>query len=313
MKEYVAQRVLAMIPVLLIVAVFTFSLIQVVPGDPAIILAGDQASPADIARVQKRLGLDKPVHEQFWVWMSNALQGDLGVSPGSKFPVLKQIRLRLEPTVSIGVAALMISVLVAIPLGVLAAWKVNTWIDRSSMIFAVLAFSIPVFWLEYNMVYLFAVKLRWLPALGYESISDGIVPWLRSIAMPSICVGVIAAALPARITRSTMLEILKDDYVRTARAKGLRERIVLLRHALRNAMVPIMTMFGLSLAGMIGGLVISEQVFAIPGMGRLIVDAVSNRDYPLIQGSLLLIAVSYVIVNLIIDLSYLYFDPRIRY
>ena len=181
------------------------------------------------------------------------------------------------------------------------------------MIFAVLAFSIPVFWLEYNMVYLFAVKLRWLPALGYESISDGIVPWLRSIAMPSICVGVIAAALPARITRSTMLEILKDDYVRTARAKGLRERIVLLRHALRNAMVPIMTMFGLSLAGMIGGLVISEQVFAIPGMGRLIVDAVSNRDYPLIQGSLLLIAVSYVIVNLIIDLSYLYFDPRIRY
>ena len=313
MKEYVAQRVLAMIPVLLIVAVFTFSLIQVVPGDPAIILAGDQASPADIARVQKRLGLDKPVHEQFWVWMSSALQGDLGVSPGAKFPVLKQIRLRLEPTVSIGVAALMISVLVAIPLGVLAAWKVNTWIDRSSMIFAVLAFSIPVFWLEYNMVYLFAVKLRWLPALGYESISDGIVPWLRSIAMPSICVGVIAAALPARITRSTMLEILKDDYVRTARAKGLRERIVLLRHALRNAMVPIMTMFGLSLAGMIGGLVISEQVFAIPGMGRLIVDAVSNRDYPLIQGSLLLIAVSYVIVNLIIDLSYLYFDPRIRY
>lgn len=313
MKEYIAQRVLAMLPVLLIVAVFTFSLIHIVPGDPAAILAGDQARPEDVARTRVRMGLDKPIYEQFTIWLTDVLQGDLGISPASKYPVGKAIRQRLEPTLSIGLIATSVSILVAVPLGVLAAWKQNTWIDRGSMIFAVLAFSIPVFWLEYNMVYLFAVKLEWLPALGYKPISEGIGPWLKHITMPAIAVGIISAALPARVTRSTMLEILKEDYVRTARAKGLVERAVLVRHALKNAMVPILTMFGLSLAGMIGGLVISEQVFAIPGMGRLIVDAVSTRDYPLIQGTLLLIAVSYVVVNLLIDLTYLYFDPRIRY
>lgn len=313
MKEYIAQRVLAMLPVLLIVAVFTFSLIHIVPGDPAAILAGDQARPEDVARTRVRMGLDKPIYEQFTIWLTDVLQGDLGISPASKYPVAKAIRQRLEPTLSIGFIATSVSILVAVPLGVLAAWKQNTWIDRGSMIFAVLAFSIPVFWLEYNMVYLFAVKLEWLPALGYKPISEGIGPWLKHITMPAIAVGIISAALPARVTRSTMLEILKEDYVRTARAKGLMERAVLVRHALKNAMVPILTMFGLSLAGMIGGLVISEQVFAIPGMGRLIVDAVSTRDYPLIQGTLLLIAVSYVVVNLLIDLTYLYFDPRIRY
>ena len=313
MKEYVAQRVVAMVPVLLIVAVFTFSLIHIVPGDPAIILAGDQATPERVARLQERMGLNKPLPEQFAIWITKALQGDLGVSPANNYPVAKQIGQRLEPTLSIGVLALLLSMVVAVPLGVLAAWKVNTWIDRASMIFAVLAFSIPVFWLEYNMVTLFAVNLEWFPALGYKPLSEGIGPWLKHITLPVIAVGIISAALPARVTRSTMLEILKEDYVRTARAKGLVEQAVLVRHALRNAMVPILTMFGLSLAGMIGGLVISEQVFAIPGVGQLIVGAVSNRDYPLIQATMLLVAVSYVIVNLLIDLTYLYFDPRIRY
>jgi peptide/nickel transport system permease protein len=313
LKEYVAQRVVAMVPVLLIVAVFTFSLIHIVPGDPAIILAGDQATPERVARLQERMGLNKPLPEQFAIWITKALQGDLGVSPANNYPVAKQIGQRLEPTLSIGVLALLLSMVVAVPLGVLAAWKVNTWIDRASMIFAVLAFSIPVFWLEYNMVTLFAVNLEWFPALGYKPLSEGIGPWLKHITLPVIAVGIISAALPARVTRSTMLEILKEDYVRTARAKGLVEQAVLVRHALRNAMVPILTMFGLSLAGMIGGLVISEQVFAIPGVGQLIVGAVSNRDYPLIQATMLLVAVSYVIVNLLIDLTYLYFDPRIRY
>jgi peptide/nickel transport system permease protein len=302
-----------MVPVLLIVAVFTFSLIHIVPGDPAIILAGDQATPERVARLQERMGLNKPLPEQFAIWITKALQGDLGVSPANNYPVAKQIGQRLEPTLSIGVLALLLSMVVAVPLGVLAAWKVNTWIDRASMIFAVLAFSIPVFWLEYNMVTLFAVNLEWFPALGYKPLSEGIGPWLKHITLPVIAVGIISAALPARVTRSTMLEILKEDYVRTARAKGLVEQAVLVRHALRNAMVPILTMFGLSLAGMIGGLVISEQVFAIPGVGQLIVGAVSNRDYPLIQATMLLVAVSYVIVNLLIDLTYLYFDPRIRY
>ncbi len=313
MKEYVAQRVLAMLPVLLIVAVFTFSLVHIVPGDPAIILAGDSGTPEAVANIRERMGLDKPIYQQFYVWLTNALQGDLGISPASRVPVADQIMRRLEPTLSIGVFALLLSILMAVPLGVLAAWKQNTWVDRLSMVFAVLAFSIPVFWLEYNMIYLFAVNLEWFPALGYKPISEGIGQWLRHITLPAIAVGIISAALPARVTRSTMLEILKEDYVRTARAKGLIERAVLLRHALKNAMVPILTMFGLSLAAMIGGLVISEQVFAIPGMGRLIVDAVATRDYPLIQGTLLLIAVSYVVINLLIDLTYLYFDPRIRY
>ena len=303
-----------MVPVLLIVAVFTFSLIHLVPGDPAIILGGDQATPDDIAKLQKKLGLDKPVPVQFWIWLTDALQGDLGTSPASKYKVSTLIKQRLAPTISIGIYALIVQILVAIPLGVLAAWKANTWIDRASMIFAVLAFSIPVFWLEYNMIYLFAVKLEWMPALFYEPFSkDNIWPWFKHITMPSIAVGLISAGLTARVTRSTMLEILNEDYVRTARAKGLVERIVLLRHALKNAMVPILTMIGLGIAGMIGGLTITEQVFAIPGVGRLIVDSISNRDYPTIQGILLLIAVSYVVINLIIDLTYLYFDPRIRY
>ncbi|MCH8205382.1 MAG: ABC transporter permease [Chloroflexi bacterium] len=313
MRDYVIQRVLAIFPVLAVVAVLTFSLIHVVPGDPATILGGDNATEADIERIRHNMGLDKPLYQQFAVWLGNLLQGDLGISPASKYPVGKQIRQRLAPTLSIGIYALVVQVAVALPLGIVSAWKANTWIDRSSMIFAVLAFSIPVFWLEYNMIYTFAVKLSWFPALGYEPLSAGFGPWFMSITMPGVAVGLISAGLVARVTRSTMLEILKEDYVRTARSKGLTERVVLMRHALKNASVPIMTILGLSLAGMIGGLVISEQVFAIPGMGRLIVDAVSNRDFPVIQGVLLIIAVSYVIVNLIIDLSYMYFDPRIRY
>ncbi len=313
MKEYIVQRILAIFPVLGIVAIITFSLIHIVPGDPAVILAGDQATEEDVERIRERMGLDKPVYVQFGIWFADLLQGDLGISPASKYPVGKQIRQRIAPTLSIGIYALTVQVLVALPLGIISAWKANSWIDRSSMIFAVLAFSIPVFWLEYNMIYTFAVKLPWFPALGYTPISEGVGPWLRSITMPGIAVGLISAGLVARVTRSAMLEILREDYIRTARSKGLAERVVLTRHALRNASVPIMTIVGLSLAGMIGGLVISEQVFAIPGMGRLVVDAVSNRDFPVIQGVLLMVALSYVVVNLIIDLTYVYIDPRIRY
>ena len=302
-----------MLPVVLIVAVITFSLIHIVPGDPAIILGGETATVEDLEKIRKSLGLDKPLVQQFLIWSGNVLQGDLGVSPGSRFEVSLLIKQRIEPTLSIGVYALVVKMLVAIPLGVLAAWKANTWIDRSSMILAVLSFSIPVFWLEYNMIFLFAVNLGWMPAIGYEPISGGIASWFKSITMPSIAVGLVAAGLTSRVTRSTMLEILNDDYVRTARAKGLAERVVLIRHALRNAAVPILTIIGLGLATMIGGLIVTEQVFAIPGMGRLVVDSISKRDYPVIQGIFLIIALFAVAVNLIIDLAYVYFDPRIRY
>lgn len=313
MKEYVFKRILAMLPVVLIVAVITFSLIHIVPGDPAIILGGETATVEDLEKIRKSLGLDKPLVQQFLIWSGNVLQGDLGVSPGSRFEVSLLIKQRIEPTLSIGVYALVVKMLVAIPLGVLAAWKANTWIDRSSMILAVLSFSIPVFWLEYNMIFLFAVNLGWMPAIGYEPISGGIASWFKSITMPSIAVGLVAAGLTSRVTRSTMLEILNDDYIRTARAKGLAERVVLIRHALRNAAVPILTIIGLGLATMIGGLIVTEQVFAIPGMGRLVVDSISKRDYPVIQGIFLIIALFAVAVNLIIDLAYVYFDPRIRY
>ena len=313
MKEYVFKRILAMLPVVLIVAVITFSLIHIVPGDPAIILGGETATVEDLEKIRKSLGLDKPLVQQFLIWSGNVLRGDLGVSPGSRFEVSLLIKQRIEPTLSIGVYALVVKMLVAIPLGVLAAWKANTWIDRSSMILAVLSFSIPVFWLEYNMIFLFAVNLGWMPAIGYEPISGGIASWFKSITMPSIAVGLVAAGLTSRVTRSTMLEILNDDYVRTARAKGLAERVVLVRHALRNAAVPILTIIGLGLATMIGGLIVTEQVFAIPGMGRLVVDSISKRDYPVIQGIFLIIALFAVAVNLIIDLAYVYFDPRIRY
>ena len=313
MKEYVFKRILAMLPVVLIVAVITFSLIHIVPGDPAIILGGETATVEDLEKIRKSLGLDKPLVQQFLIWSGNVLQGDLGVSPGSRFEVSLLIKQRIEPTLSIGVYALVVKMLVAIPLGVLAAWKANTWIDRSSMIIAVLSFSIPVFWLEYNMIFLFAVNLGWMPAIGYEPISGGIASWFKSITMPSIAVGLVAAGLTSRVTRSTMLEILNDDYIRTARAKGLAERVVLIRHALRNAAVPILTIIGLGLATMIGGLIVTEQVFAIPGMGRLVVDSISKRDYPVIQGIFLIIALFAVAVNLIIDLAYVYFDPRIRY
>ena len=302
-----------MLPVVLIVAVITFSLIHIVPGDAAVILGGETATAEDLEKIRKSLGLDKPLVQQFLIWSGNVLRGDLGVSPGSRFKVSLLIKQRIEPTLSIGVYALVVKMLVAIPLGVLAAWKANTWIDRTSMILAVLSFSIPVFWLEYNMIFLFAVNLGWMPAIGYEPISGGIASWFKSITMPSIAVGLVAAGLTSRVTRSTMLEILNDDYVRTARAKGLAERVVLLRHALRNAAVPILTIIGLGLASMIGGLIVTEQVFAIPGMGRLVVDSISKRDYPMIQGIFLIIALFAVAVNLIIDLAYVYFDPRIRY
>ena len=302
-----------MLPVVLVVAVITFSLIHIVPGDPAVILGGETATVEDLEKIRKSLGLDKPLVQQFLIWSGNVLQGDLGVSPGSRFKVSLLIKQRIEPTLSIGVYALIVKLLVAIPLGVLAAWKANTWIDRTSMVLAVLSFSIPVFWLEYNMIFLFAVNLGWMPAIGYEPISGGIASWFKSITMPSIAVGLVAAGLTSRVTRSTMLEILNDDYVRTARAKGLAERVVLVRHALRNAAVPILTIIGLGLASMIGGLIVTEQVFAIPGMGRLVVDSISKRDYPMIQGVFLIIALFAVVVNLIIDLAYVYFDPRIRY
>ncbi len=313
MGRYLVQRLLTTVPVLLIVSVLIFSLIHVAPGDPASFMAGDEARPEQIARIRQKLGLDEPLYKQLGLYYVDIFRGDLGESVFTKFDVTELILQRLEPTVSIAVFAMILSILISIPSGVLAAWKANSWVDRAVMVFAVFGFAIPVFWLGFNMIWLFAVKLNWFPALGYRPISDGIFPWLRSMTLPATTVGIVVAALIARMTRSAMLEVLREDYIRTARAKGLGEFAVLFRHALRNASIPIVTVVGLSMAGLVSGLVVTEAVFAIPGMGRLIVDGVTRRDYPIIQGTVLVITVFYVLINLLVDIGYGWLDPKIRY
>ena len=313
MKRYILQRLLAFIPVVAFVGVFTFSLIHLAPGDPAALLGGQTGSREEIDKIRERLGLDKPLIQQFWVWTKRTLRGDLGESVASRLDITTLIRQRLPPSLWIGGASELFAVLIGVPLGVLAAWKANSWIDRTAMVFAVLAFSVPSFYLAYNLIFLFAVKLQWFPAIGYQPISEGIGTWAKSMTLPTISVGLIIAGLLTRITRATMLEVLREDYVRTARAKGLAEGAVLFRHALKNAFAPVLTVIGLGIAALITGLVVTETVFAIPGVGRLVVDSIQRRDYPTIQGLMLVIALAYLTINLVIDLTYAYIDPRIRY
>jgi peptide/nickel transport system permease protein len=313
MLAYAVRRILATIPVMLFVALFVFSLLYLAPGDPAAIIAGDQATPADVDRIRASLGLDRPFVVRFGEWLWQIMHGDLGTSIFTNLPVSHMIAQRIEPTTSLMVLTILFSIVVAIPLGVVAAWKHGTWIDRCVMVLAVFGFSTPVFVLGYLLAYLFALRLDWLPVQGFTSISQGFVPFLRSLALPTIALGLIYIALLARITRATMLEVLSQDYVRTAKAKGVGQRAVLFVHALKNAAVPIITIVGIGVALLIGGAVITESVFAIPGLGRLTVDAILRRDYPVIQGVVLLFSFVYVLVNLAVDLRYTLFDPRIRY
>jgi peptide/nickel transport system permease protein len=313
MLAYAVRRILATIPVMLFVALFVFSLLYIAPGDPAAIIAGDQATPADVERIRASLGLDRPFLVRFGEWLWQIVHGNLGTSIFTNLPVSHMIAQRIEPTTSLMVLTILFSIMVAIPLGVVAAWKHGTWIDRCVMVLAVFGFSTPVFVLGYLLAYLFALRLDWLPVQGFTSISQGFVPFLRSLALPTIALGLIYIALLARITRATMLEVLSQDYVRTAKAKGVGQRAVLFVHALKNAAVPIVTIVGIGVALLIGGAVITESVFAIPGLGRLTVDAILRRDYPVIQGVVLLFSFVYVLVNLVVDLLYTVFDPRIRY
>jgi peptide/nickel transport system permease protein len=302
-----------MIPVLVVVAIVTFSLIHITPGDPVSLMAGDLATPEQKEVIRKDMGLDRPIYQQLVIYFADLLRGDLGESIFNKFKVTTLISQRLEPTLFIAVFSQLVSIIIAIPLGILAAWKANTWIDRVVMVIAVLGLAIPSFWLGANLIWVFAVKLHWFPAFGYIPISEGVVPWIKSITLPSISVGFISAALIARMTRASMLEVLREDYVRTARAKGLGEQAVLLGHAFKNASIPVVTIIGIGIAGLVSGLVVTEAVFGIPGVGRLIVDAVNRRDYPVIQGVILMFTVAYVLINLVVDLIYGYLDPRIRY
>ena len=313
MLKFLARRLLSTLPVLLIVAVLVFLMLRLTPGDPAAVLAGDAASTEQIAQIRSGLGLDRSIPAQFVIWFGNLLTGDLGQSYYYKTQVTTLIGQRLEPTVSLALLTISLAVLVAVPLGVLAAWRFGGGLDRLLMGFSVLGFSVPVFVLAYLLIWLVSLKLGWLPVQGYKRIADGLGPWLYHLILPSITLSVIYIALIARVTRASVLETLGEDYIRTARAKGLPESTVLLRHALANAAVPIVTVVGIGIALLIGGVVVTESVFAIPGLGRLTVDAVLARDFPTIQGVILLFSAVYVGVNLLVDLSYVFFDPRIRY
>ena len=310
--NYLLRRLAATLPVMAVVAIVVFLLIHLSPGDPAALIAGDLATGEDIEKLRIALGLDQPLWRQFTLWLMRLLSGDLGVSIFTQVPVTQLLAQRLEPTLSIAALTMSLTLCVAVPLGTLAAHRAGSWIDRVVMVFAVLAFSVPVFLVGYLLIYTFAIRIPFFPVQGYVHLSNGVGPWLNSLALPCINLALVYIALITRMTRATVLEVLQEDYIRTARAKGLGV-LPVLGHALRNAAIPIATTVGVGIALMIGGVVVTETVFAIPGIGRLVIDSVQHHDYPVIQSVLLLSAGVYVLINLLIDLSYRLFDPRIQY
>ena len=317
MLRFLLQRMLALIPVLFTVAIIVFLILRLTPGDPAAVIAGNNATNEDIDRIREQLGLTKPLLTQFMIWLSGVLQGDLGYSFYLGKPVTELIAQRIEPTLSLAAGTMVLAVLVSVPLGTLAAWRMGGWLDRMLSGFAVAGFSVPVFVIGYVLIYIFAIQLQWLPVQGYRRLfgefSQGAGAWAYQLVLPWLSLATIYVALIARVTRASVSEALTEDYIRTARAKGLTEQVVLLRHALANAAVPIVTVIGIGIALLIGGVVVTETVYAIPGLGSLTVDAVLNRDFPVIQGVVLFFSVLYVLINLCVDLSYLWLDPRIRY
>ncbi len=317
MLRFLLQRLLAVVPVLLVVSVVVFLILRLAPGDPAAVIAGNSATNDEIVKVREQLGLDKPLVVQYGIWAGKVLQGDLGYSYYMNKPVTALIAQRIEPTLALAFGTIVIAVLLAVPLGTLAAWRMGGWLDRVLSGFSVLGFSVPVFVIGYILIYLFSMQLSWLPVQGYKRLfaedTQGLWGWLRHLILPWATLGMIYVALIARVTRASVSEALTEDYIRTARAKGIAETAVLLRHALANAAVPIVTVIGIGVALLIGGVVVTETVYSIPGLGSLTVEAVLNRDFPMIQGLVLVFSVLYVLINLLVDVSYLFLDPRIRY
>ena len=318
MQAYIARRLLATIPVLVVVALFVFALLRFTPGDPAVVLAGQEATAEQVEMIKQSLGLDKSMHVQLWQWVKDLGNGELGNSIRSNKPVLQLIIRRIEPSLSLALATQLFAVVIAVPMGVLAAWKADSLLDRVVMVFAAVGFSMPAFWLGFLLIWVFGL---WafgfdnpiLPAGGYIDFSENFFQYIRHLILPAITLGLLVIALIARMTRAAMLEVLNEDYIRTARAKGLSENKVLVRHALRNASLPIITVIGLAVAALLSGAVVTESVFFIPGMGRLAVDAIAARDYPVIQGLIIVVAGVYVFINLVVDIAYAFLDPRIRY
>jgi peptide/nickel transport system permease protein len=313
MLTFIAKRIMATIPVMGMVAVIVFAILHLTPGDPATIIAGDFATTEQLEQIRQHMGLDKPIYIQFVRWLGQVLQGDLGVSLIDGVPVVKIIADRIGPTLALGTSTIIFSVIIAILLGVIAAWRQGTPLDRAVMAFSVLGFSLPVFVTGYLLIWFFSIQLGWFPVQGYKPLAAGFWPFSQRLVLPTLALSTIYVALIARITRSSIIEVMGEDYIRTARAKGLKESAVLMQHALRNAAVPIVTIIGIGIAMLIGGGVVTESVFNLPGLGRLVVQAVLARDYPVIQGLILLFSFIYVLINLVVDVLYTVFDPRIRY
>ena len=313
MWRYIAQRFLVSIPVVIMVGIITFTLVYVGPGDPAAIIAGDEATPEILEAIRADLGFNRPFPVQMGDWFWKLAHGDLGTSYFSKREITELITPRLQPTLSLGFQVVVISTIIGISTGMLAAWKAGTRLDRNLMVLAVLGFATPGFWLAFLTIWLFAVNLGWFPVIGYSPIQDGLIKHLHSLFLPVMVNSILASAFISRITRSAMLEVLREDYIRTARAKGASEFSVFLRHAFRPSAIPVATVIGASIAGLATGFVLTETIFAIPGLGRMLVDAIVRRDYPIIQALLMVVAIVLIGVNLIIDILYAYIDPRIRY
>ncbi len=313
MLGYIIRRVLLAIPVMFVVAAGVFLLLYLTPGDPAAVVLGPDASPQRIAELRQQLGLDRPVAIQVARWFTRLLHGDLGQSIYLNRPVTQTILERAEPTLMLTLLATLFAILVGLPIGIVSATRAGSWADLGAMLVALGGISMPSFWVGLNLIFVFAVLIGVLPVAGYQPLSQGFWGNLRYLILPAVTLGFAQAALLARMSRSLMLDVLREDYVRTARSKGVEERRVVLSHALRNAMVPLVTVMGLTFAILMGGAVITEQVFNIPGVGRLLVQSVLRRDYPVVQGIVLVIAFNYVVINLCVDILYGLFDPRVRH
>ena len=313
MGAYIIKRVFSLIPVLVLVGVTAFFLVHIIPGDPAVVMLGTDATPQQIQELQEQMGLNRPLYVQFVIWAGNVLRGDLGESYFLGRSVTTALMERLPATISLAIVSLFIAVLVGIPSGILAAIKQNRFMDQTIMVVAMIGVSVPSFWLGLTLILLFSVILRWFPSGGYIPLSEDFFGGLRYIILPALALGFMQTALIARMARSSMLEVLCQDYIRTARSKGLKEHLVIIRHALKNTMIPVLTVIGLVFGILLSGTIIVETVFTYPGVGRLVVKAVRNRDYPLIQGALLMVSGIYVLVNLLVDLLYPILDPRIKY
>lgn len=306
-----AKRCVSVVPVLAVVALIAFMLLRYASGDPVAQLAGDNADPAAIAAIRARLGLDQPLPVQFLQWFWRLLHGDLGLSIVSGQPVTALIAQRTGPTFAVAVTTILFSVMVGVPIGVLAAWRRGGWLDRAAMWTSVTGFAVPTFAIGYFWIYLLSMQMKLFPVQGYAPMADGFGIFVWHLVLPTLTLSLVYVALIARVARTSLLEVLSQDFVRTARAKGLPERIVVFKHALRNAAVPIVSIVGIGVALLIGGVVVTESVFNLPGLGRLTVDSVLARDYPVIQGVIIVFGGAYVAINLLVDLSYAFFDPRI--